>query len=161
MTTKNRQKKIDHLKKEKLKEIYIYYKNFYFETKKENIDLLENIINNRNDDGNYKKFLNDYELAKKMNLVLPIIKYLLKENYKKETEITESLLKKVVMEWEIISKIIADKKIKKMKRSLRQLLFKYFDCSRTKMLFLKIFTKDVYDFFFKIKEAENKAPHKC
>ena len=49
----------------KLKEVLQYYKNIFFETKKEDIKIIENILNNMTDKTNYEKFLKDYEKVKK------------------------------------------------------------------------------------------------
>ena len=58
--------------KAKLKEVKTYYEEFYFKSKKEDIDNIEEIIKNNNyiydnNDNDFEKYLKDYDLAKKMN----------------------------------------------------------------------------------------------
>ena len=75
-----------------------YYKNFLFESKKEEIKTIENIIKNNN--GNYKDYLKDLEEAKKMNKKYEIINYLF-ESKNKDKEKTEENFKK---SWEQLEK---------------------------------------------------------
>ena len=57
-----------------LKEVLTYYKEFFFESKEEDIKRLEHII--KNNDNNYEKYLKDLEEAKKMNERLELINLL-------------------------------------------------------------------------------------
>ena len=68
-----------------LKEILQYYQQYYPQTKKEDINLINNYITNNN--GNkeqYVKYLTDLDEARKMNLKTPFIKKLLNKNNYKE-----------------------------------------------------------------------------
>ena len=80
----------------KLKEILTYYKNFCFESKKDEIAILTNLL--ENNWGKYKIYLNDYDKVQKMNERYTIIKYFfenLKQKKNKEKIGEEELLKMV------------------------------------------------------------------
>ena len=137
----------DHLMK--LKEILKYYTEYLFESKKEDINLIKYIIKNKK--GNYKNYIQDYNLAKKMNVRIPIIKYLFYENKKKID--SENEINNYVKNWDILEKTIIDKKIQKINKKKKELLIKYFKDTNNKELLLKIFKKDTIEYF--IKEDEN------
>ena len=82
-----------------------YYENYMFDSKKEEILLIEDIINTKK--GDYYKYLRDFEIAKEMNKRIDIIKYLY--DYKERD--TENKMKYVVKEWEKIEKLIRNKNI--------------------------------------------------
>ena len=56
----------------KLKEILNYYKKYGFKSKKEEIDIIENIVKNKK--GFYQKYLKDYDEYKNKNKIYSIIK---------------------------------------------------------------------------------------
>ena len=58
----------------KLKEILNCYKEYYFESKKEDILIIEDIIYKHKK--GYEKYLSEYDKEKKMNIRLPITKYI-------------------------------------------------------------------------------------
>ena len=58
---------------DELNEILNYYKNFLFDSKKEQIKNIENIIKNNNGNYNYDDYLKDKEVAEKMNKRYKII----------------------------------------------------------------------------------------
>ena len=74
------------LKQEKLELVLKYYKEFLFESKKDEITVIEDILNNN------KRFedeiLNDYKIANEMVKKLPVIEFIFKEKnkLKKKTE---------------------------------------------------------------------------
>ena len=133
------------LKQEKLELVLKYYKELLFESKKDEIILIEDILNNN------KKFedeiLDDYDDAKEMLKKLPIIKFIFKEK-NKINEKSESQIKKVVGTWKILEKMISQLKIKKMKDDERQIICKYFKDEKNKDILIDIFGQEVYDGFF-------------
>jgi len=137
--------------KEKLKEVNKYYKEYLFESKKEDINYINEIIksnDNANNVNDFEKYLKDYKLAKKMNLRLPIINYL----YSEKNILTiknEEKFNKEVSTWEQIEKMILEHKIKKIAKNIKELLFKYFNDNNNKEIILKIFNKNEYEFFIK------------
>ena len=66
------------LKVQKLELVLEYYKEIFFESKKDAIILIEDILNNNKKFED--KFLNDYEKAKTILKELPVIKYILEKN---------------------------------------------------------------------------------
>ena len=132
-----------------LKEVLTFYKNFLFESKKDEIQLIENLTKQ----SDYYKYLNDYEIAKEMNKRFPIIKYLNKYKLNTEKEIN-----KAVKEWEILEKKIKNKDISNIGKNptsynyeenedINYLLNKYFRDKNNEKILLKIFKKDIIDYY--------------
>ena len=136
---------IDENKLNELKEILNYYKNYLFESKIEDIKIIEEIIKNRN--GNYKEYIQkDLENARKMNDRLNIINFFFNSKYinKNEEEFNE-----VVKWWEMYECMIKDKKIKKIAKIDKKILFEFFSDENNKDLLLKIFNQESYEYFLK------------
>ena len=53
--------------------IFEYYKEFLFESKKEEIKEIKSLLQKKKINMNLKKYLKDYEIAKKINIRKPII----------------------------------------------------------------------------------------
>ena len=115
-----------------------------FESKKDEIKNIEDIIKNNN--GDYNKYLCDIEIAKNMNIRYEIIKYLIE---KKNVEKTEENIKIYIDSWKNIEQQIKDKKFKKMKKDFKTKMCEYFSDENNKELLIKIFNKDIYDYFIK------------
>ena len=95
-----------------------YYKNYLFESKINDINIIENIIKSKGKNLDYHKYLKDYELSKKMNERFIIIKFLFEQktlnNKKTEKEINKyknlwkklekKLMKKNMKNWILIIK---------------------------------------------------------
>lgn len=142
--------------KEKLNTILEYYKEILFESKKDDIILIEDIIkNNKNVE---KDLLKDYDRAKLMKVKLPVIKYIYDNNNKIKKEKKEKEMKKAVDMWEKLEKPIRDKKIAKIKANERKMIFKYFKDGDNKNVFLQIFhEQQIYDdFIVKVNEFYDK-----
>ena len=131
-----------------LKEIQLYYKQFLFESKNEEIKKLENILENKNVNENFEEYLKDFEIAKKMNERFPIIIFLYNiENNNDNGTKSEKVINKYVKEWMIIEKIILEKKNKILKENKKASLIKFFSDKNNEKTLLKIFSKDAYDCF--------------
>ena len=129
--------------KEKLKEVNKYYKEYLFESKKEDINYINEIIksnDNVNNANDFEKYLIDYKLAKKMNLRLPIINYLYSEKNKLTIKNEEKFNKEVL-----------EHKIKGISKNIKELLFKYFNDNNNKEIIMKmkIFNINEYEIFIK------------
>ena len=139
---------IKYLKYSKIRPLEIvlnYYKEYCFESKKNEIKIIEEILNNNcNNDNNYEQYLKDLEIAKKMNKRIIIIKNLY--NFKKG-ENSENQLNIYVSQFMNIEKMINEKKVKKIKKEIKINLIKFFNNENNKELLLEIFSKDIYDFF--------------
>ena len=134
-----------YISKIKLKEILKYYKEFCFETKKDDIKIIENIIKNNKKD--YKKYLSEYDIAKKMNIRIPIIKYIIGAKESDGLK-NESQIKKYVEYWNTLEEIILNKKINKMTKDGKNIFMNFFNKDKNnKDLLLKMFNKEQLDYF--------------
>ena len=144
------EKKVQKISNEninKLKEILEYYNNYYFETKKNEINELNDILQNKQ--GDYEKYLKDekeYEEAKKMNIRYPIICVIYEEQNKTKDK-NEKQLDKSVNSWNTAEGMIKRKKCKKMHMTIKNILLKYFNDENNKEYLLQIFEQDEYEFF--------------
>ena len=145
----------------KLKEIYDYYKEFCFKSKKKEIIFIENnIINNdvKIEDVS-KNIFEDFHIAKKMNERKLIIKYLFISklvNYEKE-------LSNYFIDWDKLEQKINEKKFDKIDYNLKLNLSSYFLDENNKTELTKIFKRDIYNYIkdkskdFLIQEKNNNA----
>ena len=142
---------IKHLKYREinlLKEVLQYYKNFLFESKEEDIKEIEKIIEKQNVKENIQKYLKDLEITKKMNKRFPIITNLYKlDNKNKDNLNNEKEMNKCIEAWLIVEKAIKEKKIKNIKYKQKISLIKIFLDKNNEEALLKIFSKDIYDYF--------------
>ena len=139
---------------ENLKIVLNYYKTFFFESKKDDIREIEEIIQNNKQIN--EKFLNDYEQAEKMSNVIPVIKFIFEEKNKLEGR-TEKEMKKAVELWEKLEKMIREMKVKIMKKNEKLMIFKYFKEENNKNILINIFGPNIYDnFFIKINKEVSK-----
>ena len=129
----------------KLKEIKNYFENYLFESKKEDINKINQILNNNNII-KYDNYLAYYEIAKKLNDRLPIINYLYKNN---GINMNEKKLSECVTDWGVIEKFIEKKSYKKLKINIRKKLINYFNNKDNKNILFNIFKEDVYQTFIK------------
>ena len=145
------------VKLEKLELIYEYYTEILFESKKDDILLIEEIFNNTKNIED--KLLNDYNDAVKIHKKIPIIKYIFNEKYGLG-ERNENEMKKVIEIWNRLEKMIKANKIKKMLNDERQIICKYFRDQKNKDILIENFGQQVYDnFIIKINDfyKENEA----
>jgi len=141
------------VKYEQLKAVLIYYKTFKFESKKEDIIILDKFIRNIKNEIKYDIYLRDYEQAIKMNLRIPIINYLLKENNEDNQIKSEKKINKIVKKWELLENLIKNKKLKKMRTDDKILLKKYFNNIEKKDILLNIFDKENYEFILNYEDS--------
>ena len=126
-----------------------YYNNYFFESKKEDIKIIEKAIKNEHVD--YQKFLNDLDISKKMNEKYPIIEYLSNSiDNKNIKERTEEEIKLILNNFEKIEKIIKEKSKEKINPDLEKVensLFVFFKEENNKEILLKLFTKEEINIF--------------
>ena len=141
----------------KLKQILLYYESFFFETKKDDINIIKTIFKN-NQNENYERYLKDYETAIKMNSLFDIINYIY--NIKNENVLTENKLSQYVKDWNFLEKMIKDKKFKKIGKITKIKLINYLNDEQNKEKVLNIFNEDEYKLFIKeniqLLESKNK-----
>ena len=134
----------------KLKEILLYYKKYRFESKKEDIIIIEKILQDKKICciDNFKK---DYNKAKKMNKIFPIIKFILKN---KNILILEKELNNCADNiWANLETKIIGKNFDKIEKEYKLILINFFIQPKNKEILLSIFPKEIYDLF--IKENHN------
>ena len=129
---------------QQLTEVLLYYKQFLFETKKDDINLIENLINDKQYN-KIEKYLKDYGKAKKMNNRFPIIKYLNNISQQK----TETELNVYRDNWEKYEIFIKKKKYVNIDKDTKKNLVKYFNNENNKNNLLNIFTEEEYKLFIK------------
>ena len=141
---------------DKLKQILKFYQSFLFDSKKNEIKILEEYINKLNIDEECEKYLSDYNKAENMNKREKIIKYFLEEelkNIRNEDDVFEYSKK-----WEDLEKKINAKKFKEIE-IYKEFLKKYFNNKDNKKELLNIFNEDIYESlikYFKENEKEGK-----
>ena len=137
----------------KLKEILDYYNNYLFISKSKEISELNEII--KKEQGDYEKYLNEYEKAKELNIRYPLICLL--SNYN-TTEKKEEILGKNIDAWDKFEQMIKGKKtFKKIPRNIKEKLFDYFNNEENKDILMKIFEKDdILEYFKTVIEHQNK-----
>ena len=140
---------------DKLNIVLNYYKNYYFESKQNDINSIQEIINNRN--GNYEKYINiiDLKEAQELNNEFDIINYL----HKNDDKSTEQDLGEYISNWKIIKKLIKDKKISKLRGDKKQLLLNYANENDNKKKLIEIFGQDTYDYFTSNHNIKNKIKY--
>ena len=129
-----------------LQPILDYYKNYFFESKKNDIQIIEETINDYRNEFNYVKYLKDYSISIKMNQRFPIINYLFEINNKdkinKEEEINIYLKK-----WESIEEKINDQKYEEILDEDNQKINDYINIPENKDIFINIFNNDIYELY--------------
>ena len=125
----------------KLKDILLYYKKYDYKNKKNDIKLIEEILNSFNDDFDYEKYLRDFERIKRIKDREPVMNYLFGKQKDDMNENLEIFGK--------IERIIKDKKVKKMRKDVKLKLDKYFLSKDNKDTLLKIFTDEDYEYYTK------------
>ena len=134
----------------KLEEILKYYKTFLFESKIENINIIEDII--KDNKLNYKIYLKDYDIAKNMNIRLPFIKNFYNRinnnSFKTEKDFNNAL-----DNCNKIEQMLRDKKLKKIRKEDKELFKHHINDINNIELLLKIFNQETIDFY--IKEFKN------
>ena len=148
-----------------LKEILYYYKEFLFDSKKNEIKEIETFLEKNEKNINLDNYLKDFEIAKIINQRSPIIKYLYNLKYinEQKDEIDEKEIKICKDEWFVIEKMIKEKKIKRFKNYLKIGLINYFNDIKNKEILLRIFEEDIYKYFIEenIKYLQKKSNKKA
>ena len=131
----------------KLKEVLNYYREFLFESKKEDILSIENCITNKK--GLYKKFLKDYDISIKINKRSSIINYFLERKNKNDNNfIKEEEKAEYIKIWNDYEKFIKNKEFNKINENDKFILLDYFNNDKNKNNLMKIFKHEEYEFCF-------------
>ena len=136
-----------------LREIYTYYKNYCFESKKTDILKINDFLKNNKELKEVNKYIQDFNLAKKMNIIFPFVKYLF--DYDETNGIDEAKLNSYIKELDEIEQKLTEKKELDNDNQMIK-LFKFFDTKKNVNEFIHIFNKDAFNFLMKLKsEAKN------
>ena len=144
---------IDESNLSKLNDILLYYKQFLFESKKEDINLIENIIKYKK--GFYKKYLKDYEISVKMNIRFSIIKFLLDKNKNDEQSIEEEEINKFSETWDNYENMIKNKKINEINQNDKTILIEYFNDKNNIDILNNIFKNKEYELLINLNNEKN------
>ena len=134
----------------KLKEIYTYYKNYNFESKKEEIAILTNLL--YNNFGKYKVYLNEYDIAQKMNERYTIIKYFFERSKKKKNKEkirAEELLKSEADNWLKNEDLIKSQKFKEINQDFADIFLGFINENKNKVIIHKFFGEEIIKNFIK------------
>ena len=128
-----------------LNAILTYYKGYFFETKKEDINKLES-MNENNKEELLKEYSKELDNVKSKNICLGFINYLFNANIKEEK--TENNFNEMVEKWFWIQKIFNDKKRTKLRADDCLVFIKYFNDINNKKAFNEIFNEETKKFIF-------------
>ena len=132
-----------------LKEILNYYKQFLYESKKEDIISIENHINKKGII-DYKKYLPDFNIVKKINKIIPIILYLFSQNINNK-EKPETVLNEFLNNLEKYEEIVVERYSIKMNNEEKQIIMNFLMDSKNQEILIKIVHEKTYNSFLDIK----------
>ena len=142
--------------KYQLEEVLNYYKKVLFESKKEEIKIIENQIK-KNNFYNYKEYLTDFNIAQKINKRIPIILYILSKKIENDTVIkkSESLVDKYIKFWEKCEETIKKANYDNINSDDREIIMNFCIDEKNKELFGSIFNEDIYNSFILMKNVNS------
>ena len=135
-------------KENKLMQILKYYKTFFFESKKDDINAIENIINKKGD-LDYKICELDLQKAQILNERIPLINYVYKIKDENNAELE---IQQIIEKYNSLEKLISERKLMKdlnIENETITNLYAYFNDKNNKDFLIKIFGKENYEFTFK------------
>ena len=141
----------------KLNSILDYYKNYLFESKKDDIILIQDSINKKKIN-NIDKYLKDYEIAQKMNERFSIINFFFKQN--NENNKSEKEFNKYIIQWENIEKKIKEQKFEEISENDIQIIDDYLNNPKNEKLMEKIISLLNYKLFKKLLNNEKTTSEK-
>ena len=146
-------KYIEMFKLKKLKAIAFFYKNFFFEKNKISLKEIENITEDNLED-KYKDIMGNNQIMEKIEIRIDIINQVYKEQINMgDLFLNQNKVKKNFRSWNLIEKLIKEKKLKRMNKYVIEKLYNSLQNENTFNLLKKIFTEKELNFF--IKHAEN------
>ena len=128
-----------------LNSVLTYYKGYFFETKKKDINKIESMDENNREDL-LKEYSKELDNVKSKNICLGFINYLF--NAYIEEKKTETNFNEMVEKWSWIQKIFNDKKRTKLRADDCLVFIKYFNDINNKKAFNEIFNEETKTFIF-------------
>ena len=134
-------------KENKLMMILKYYKTFFFESKKDDINKIENAINKKGD-LEFKISESDLQKAQILNERIPLINYIYKNKNENKTELE---IQQIIEKYNSLEKLISERKLMKdnIENETFSKLCDYFNDKNNKNFLINIFGKENYDFYLK------------
>ena len=126
---------------EDIREVLDYYKKYEFESKKDDIELIDTSLKN-NKKIDYKKYFGDLEKAKEMNPKYDIIRFYHSKKENKNKHFSESELKNSIKSYLLNEKMIKGKKLNKIQSNIIKILYEYFKNPNNKEEIKKIYKED-------------------
>ena len=126
-------------------ELLTYYKGYMLETKKEDINKIESMDENKKEDF-LKEYFKEFKKAKLNNIQLGFINHLVREHFKEER--TQDNFDQMFEKWGWIKKIFNDKKKNKLRADDCLSFIKYFNDFNNKEAFNAIFNEETKEFIF-------------
>ena len=140
---------------EKLREILKCYKNCFPESKKDNINEIEEILRKKDCD-NLQKYLDEYDSAIEMNKRGSIIDYIL--NYEnKDMPKSENAINKAIKSFEKIENLINEGKAEEIPKDYTMILINYFKDENNKDTLLHIFNQENIDNFIRTADIKKQS----
>ena len=130
-----------------LTSILIFYKNYKFESKKHEIDIIKQFIEDQEIEINIDEYIKDLERAKKLNDRYDIINYIFNSKNKKEINKTEKEFEQYIKMWEFFEERINNKKLNNIYLRDKHIIYDFFNNSENKISKSKIFKNESYQFF--------------
>ena len=144
---------IDDSNIKKLENILLYYKQFLFESKKDDINIIENLIKLKK--GFYKKYLKDDNISIKMNKRFSIIIFLLNKNKNDNKSIKEVEIDKSSKTWENYESLIKSNEINNINDKDRMLLIEYIKDKNNIDILNNIFENKEYELLINPYDSNN------
>lgn len=144
---------IDESNIKKLENILLYYKQFLFDTKKDDINIIENIIKLKK--GFYKKYLKDDGVSIKMNKRFSIIIFLLNKNINDNKSIKEEEIDKSSKTWDNYETWIKNKEINKINDKDLMILIEYIKDKNNIDILNNIFENKEYELLINFYDSIN------
>ena len=120
-----------------------FFRDYYPEEKKEQINELEGLI--QKNEKFPPKYKEDYEKAANVNERKKILQFFSdKLKLKSSKDITKI---EVLKKWETIEQMLKDKKTSKMKKHDKEILSNFLDEEGNKEYFIKLFSEDTFNYF--------------
>jgi len=154
----NMQKKSNKEILNNLNDVLYYYKNYNFESKKEEIIFLENAIK-KEDEFDYKKYLQNFEKIRYSNNRFPIVEYLCSKNNKdNKKKLEEKEIRNALEKFKKLELAIKARKAEEILEYLEEdnnfSLFEFFKNSKNEDKLLRIFNREDIKFFLKKEEID-------
>ena len=130
--------------------VKVYYQNFFFELKKEDIEIIDNINQKNKKNDKIEEYLKDLETAKQMNEIYKLISKVFQIN---KDSITEAEVHAKLEEWNKIKKMFEEKKFEIVNDETKIELFIFFNNQNN----VKLIKEESYKFLLEQRKEVEKV----